>query len=208
MLRRILLIALALFGVLLGAAWMTPDTWYVESEIEVDAPAELIWEWVASPSKYPEWTAWNGVGDPSFQAEHFGGTGGYGAGYRWSSSSSAGELQVTDSEPHWRVTLTGRLEDKYPVQGTIELTPMESGLIEVRWSEQGELGWDPVMRLFAPLIEKHMRLDFEAGLHTLKRLAEAEAVTRPPPAPDPHEDAPVGTLAPLDEEQRHGRPPE
>jgi hypothetical protein len=191
--RRIALISIALFGVLLGAAWMSPDTWYVERDIEVAAPAEVIWEWVASPSKYPEWTAWNGEQDPTFRYEAFGGEGGYASGYRWTSEESVGELRVSDSEPHWRVTLTGTLEKRFPVKGTIELTPLEGGLVEVRWAEQGELGWDPLLRLFRPMLEKHMRLDFDEGLGRLKVLAEAAAAARPP---EPHADAPVGTLAP------------
>ncbi|MCO4771395.1 MAG: SRPBCC family protein [Deltaproteobacteria bacterium] len=194
MYRRIALITLALFGILLGAAWMTPDTWYVEREVVVDAPAELIWEWVASPSRYPEWTAWNGEDDPSFSSEHFGGTGGYLSGYRWTSSESVGELLVTDSEPHWRVTLEGTLEKRFPVKGFIELNSLDEGGVEVRWSEAGELGWDPLMRLFRPLIEKHMKADFDQGLGRLKSLAEAEAAKRRDA--QPHSDAPVGTFEP------------
>jgi len=194
--RRISLISLALFGIILGAAWMSPDTWYVEREVEIDAPAELIWEWVSAPSRYPEWTAWNGEDDPSFRAEHFGGEGGYGSGYRWTSNDSVGELRVADSEPFWRVTLSGTLENRFDVDGFIELTPLDGGLVEVRWSEKGELGWDPLMRLFRPMLEKHMLADFDEGLGRLKSLAEFEASKR---APELHSDAPVGTLAPSGE---------
>ena len=194
MYRRIALISLALFGILLGAAWMTPDTWYVERETQIAATPELIWSWVAAPSKYTEWTAWNGEDDPSFSSEHFGGTDGSMSGYRWTSRDSVGELLVADSEPFWRVTLKGTAERRFPVTGFIELTPLEDGMVEVRWAEQGELGWDPLMRLFRPLIEKHIKTDFDEGLTRLKGLAEA--AHRAQATPEPHPNAPVGTLAP------------
>lgn len=195
MVRRIALISLALFGVILGAAWMTPDRWRVEWSIEVQAPPELIWQWVSAPSRWPEWTPWNRDNDPGFAYEHFGGTDGYGSGYRWSSPGTSGELRIIDSEPMWRLRLAGELEDRFPVTGTIELVPLDDGRVRVVWSEEGELGWDPLLRLFRPMLEKHLRLDFAAGLNRLKELAEAE-VKRDPPTPDPHFRIPTVRLLP------------
>ncbi len=195
MLRRVAIISLALFGLILGAAWMTPDRWRVEWSTEIQAPSEVIWGWVSAPSRWPEWTPWNAQRDPGFTHEHFGGTDGYGSGYRWSSPRTSGELRIIDSEPMWRLRLAGELEDRFPVTGTIELVPLDDGRVRVLWSEEGELGWDPLMRLFRPMLEKHLRLDFEAGLDTLRELAEAEARRSPPPQ-DPHADAPIGTLLP------------
>lgn len=185
--RRIALISLAIFGILLGGAWMTPDTWYVERFIDIEAPPELIWEYVATPGRWVEWTAWNPEADADYKVETFGGTQGFASGYRWTSARSVGELRIIDSDPPQRIELEGLLEKRFPVQGSIELSEGPSGT-HVLWIEQGELGWDPLMRLFRPLIERHTGWDFDTGLETLKELAEAEARERVP-----HPDAPTGT---------------
>ena len=172
---------------------MTPDRWRVDAAQEISAPPEVIWQWVSAPSRWPEWTPWNRERHADFTHEHFGGTDGYGSGYRWSSAKTSGELRVVDSEPFWRVQLAGELEERFDVTGTIELVPLEDGVVRVVWSEEGALGWDPALRLMRPMLEKHMRADFAFGLATLKGLSEAHAAEHPP-APEPHSDAPTGTL--------------
>ena len=166
MIRRIAIISLALFGLILGAAWMTPDRWRAESTREIEAPPEVIWIWASEPGRWSEWM-----------------------------TSPSGELRVVDSEPLRRVHLAGELEGRFPVTGTVELAPLEHGLVRVVWREEGKLGWDPLLRLLRPMVEKEMRLELAAGLDKLKELAEAEARDNPP-TPDPHFQVPIVRLLP------------
>jgi hypothetical protein len=156
MVRRIAIISLALFGLILGAAWMTPDRWRVEWSTDIEAPAEVIWIWLSAESQWPEWM-----------------------------SSPSDELRIVDSEPLRRVRLAGELEGRFSVTGAIELALLDNGRVRVHWREEGKLGWDPLFRLLRPMLEKDRREELTAGLDALQELAEAEAKRRPP-TPDPH----------------------
>ncbi len=156
MIRRIAIISLALFGLILGAAWMTPDRWRVEWSADVEAPPEVIWSWLSAESRWPEWM-----------------------------SSPSDELHVVDNEPLQRVRLAGELDGRFSVTAAIDLAPLDDGRVRVLWREEGTLGWDPLLRLLRPMLEKERRQKLTAGLGTLQELAEAEAKRRPP-TPDPH----------------------
>lgn len=161
MVRRVLLISLALFGVLLGAAFMTPDRWHVDVSVDIDAPPEVVWSWLADAERCAAWLPWNRPGGSDFS-----------------------DLQVAVTESGERVLLSGTLAERFPASGFLFIG-VEDGRVRVVWAIGGELGWDPALRLFRPLIEDEIRAELALGLAALKEKAES----------DPHKHAPVGTMA-------------
>jgi hypothetical protein len=55
--------------------------------------------------------------------------------------------------------------------GTIELVA-EGSAQKVVWTDQGDLGMNPVFRWFGLFIEKIIAPDFERGLANIKKLVE------------------------------------
>jgi len=197
--RRITLISLAIFGILLGAAWMTPDTWVVDEARVMDASPDIVWPFVSDAATFSEWTVWTPEHREGLDSEDFETTGGL-RGYRWSSARSMGEITTRAVESGRVVALAGSAEGRFPIDGSIVVEEQEDGGVVVRWTHEGELGWDPLMRLLRPVVQGRMAEDVSASLGRLGELAE-EAQR----AATPHPDAPIGTLAPSPEE---GRPME
>mgnify|MGYP000229642567 FL=1 len=166
MVRRVLLISLALFGVLLGAAFMTPDRWHVDVSVDIDASPEVVWSWVAQEERCAAWMPWNRPGQSEFTG-----------------------LTLDVQEPGAKVVMTGTLAERFHSVGFLA-TGLEGDRVRVVWALGGELGWDPALRLFRPIIEDEIRDELALGLEELKQKAESSGKN------DPHGDAPVGTLAP------------
>lgn len=193
MYRRITLISLAIFGILLGAAWMTPDTWMVDEARVVEADPAIVWPLVADARRFGEWTVWTPEHGEDLESASFEDPAGL-RGHRWASPRSMGEITVRPVDEPRVVSVTGSVERRFPIDGSIVVDPQEDGGVVVRWAHEGELGWDPLMRLLRPVVQGRMAEDVRASLTGLAEVAEAaqrESV--------PHPDAPIGTLAPSPE---------
>ena len=100
---------------------------------------------------------------------------GAGATYTWNGKSSGhGTLKITRAEPDKGVGYELDFENgKYVSTGAISLVD-SGGLVTVTWSNEGNLGWNPVSRYFGLLMDRMMGPDFEEGLRNLKRGLEAK----------------------------------
>jgi hypothetical protein len=98
-----------------------------------------------------------------------------GAVLTWTSQKvGAGTLTLTKSDPRTGVAydLSFQGFDR-PSHGSIELAA-QGASTTVTWRDGGELGANPIPRLFRGMIERMLALDFDAGLVRIKQLAEAK----------------------------------
>jgi hypothetical protein len=56
--------------------------------------------------------------------------------------------------------------------GVVTIAPAGSG-VRVSWTNEGEMGANPINRWFGLLMDRMVGKDFDAGLVNLKKLAEA-----------------------------------
>jgi hypothetical protein len=183
-----ILFAIVAVVVLLGAAlvagFLMPGTWHAQASTTVGAPASTIHARLADVRTWPEWFPWSTAKDPSIRYTFSGPPSGVGAVLEWDSQRVGhGTLTITRSDP-----ATGIAYDlvfagsRQPSRGEITLAPAGAST-SVTWSDGGELGTNPIARLFRAPIEGMLAKEFSAALARLKALAEAPQNAAPAQGP-------------------------
>ncbi len=140
--------------------------------MEIAAASSKVYPLLAAPAAWKDWSVWNRR-DPAMKIEYGGPPAGPGARWRWQSASEGnGEMEFTAAVPDQRVEYRLTFAD-FGMQstGALTLTPAANG-VRVTWSNEGDMGANPVNRWFALFMDRLVGPDFEAGLARLKALAE------------------------------------
>ena len=173
---KVLKWVLAILGVLvvvfLAGAMLIDPKFKVERSATIDAPAAKIYPLIAEPRSWPKWTVWN-KRDPYMKLTFAGPESGKGAKWAWESKSEGnGNMEFIAAEPGKSITYALAFPDMGMTSGgQLILTPEGNGT-RVRWTNEGDLGSNPMSRWFAPFLDKMIGPDYEAGLAGLKALAE------------------------------------
>lgn len=171
-LRRILIGVVALVLLLAAVSLALPSRFRVERSVAIAAPAEKVYALIAAPAEWKRWSAWN-QRDPRMQIEYGGPPAGTGARWSWRSESEGnGAMEFTEAVPGQRVVYRLTFPDiGMQSKGELRIEPQGSA-VQVRWSNEGDMGASPVNRWFGLFMDRLVGPDFEAGLANLKRLAE------------------------------------
>lgn len=177
LLAIVALIVLLVVGVLIAAA-RQPREFHVERSITTSAPADRVFAVFSDLARWREWSPYD-KHDPDMKTELSAPSHGEGATYAWNGNKKVGEgrLTVARVEPGRAVALD--LEFTRPFKCRNHVTwrvEDESGQRRVTWSMDGRND-DLMPRIFSLLIDMDTMCgkDFEAGLATLKAIAEQDA---------------------------------
>jgi len=162
-----------LVAVLLGIGMVLPSQFRVERTATINAPADKIYALLADPREWKRWTVWN-QRDPAMKVTYGGPPSGAGAKWSWQSKSEGnGEMEFTEAVPGQRMGYKLSFPDMgMTSRGAVTLTPGAGG-VKVSWSNEGDMGANPVNRWFGLFMDRLVGPDFQAGLANLKRLAES-----------------------------------
>ncbi len=157
--------------VLLGGLLISPKFSVVRSAT-IAAPPAAVYELVADPRRWKEWSVWNRR-DPQMAMTYSGAASGAGAVWAWKSASEGdGRMTFTEAEPGRRIAYELFFPDFGTTStGALVLSPEGAGT-KISWSIDGDLGSNPVSRWFALAMDKLVGKDFEDGLANLKAVAE------------------------------------
>lgn len=155
------------------AGFALPSAFKVERSVQIEAPAAEVYALLAAPREWKRWSAWN-ARDPAMQIEYTGPESGAGARWAWKSATEGnGEMEFTAAQPGERVDYVLRFpEFGMESTGVLRIEPSGSG-VRVSWSNEGDMGGNPINRWFGLFMDRLVGPDFEAGLANLKRIAEA-----------------------------------
>ena len=93
--------AVALALVVVGL--FIPSTFRVERSVEINAPADRIYDYVVEPRKWKEWSVWTRR-DPNMHIVYSGPPFGMGARWSWESKQEgSGNMEFRHVEPDHRV---------------------------------------------------------------------------------------------------------
>ena len=166
-------IALLIAGVLIFAA-TKPDVFRVERSTVIQAPAEKVFVLINDFRKWEAWSPWEKK-DPSMKRTFGASTVGKGASYAWEGNKDVGQgsMEIFEAIAPTRIRL--KLDFVQPFEAhnvvTFTLTP-RGNATEISWAMEGPVPY------FAKIIHVFMNMDamvgkdFEAGLASLKTLAE------------------------------------
>jgi uncharacterized protein YndB with AHSA1/START domain len=162
--------AIALVIVLGG--FLVPSTFKVERSVQIDAPADRIYDDVVEPRKWKDWSVWT-TRDPQMHIVYAGPPFGMGARWSWESKQEgSGSMEFTHVEPNQRVDYALTLPAfNMRSTGSITLEPAAGGT-RVTWTTAGDVGGNPLKHYLAAAMEHMVGPDFEQGLANLKTVAE------------------------------------
>jgi uncharacterized protein YndB with AHSA1/START domain len=161
-----IVVLLAAIGLLL------PAQFKVERSAEINAPAQKVYAMIADPREWKKWSIWN-QRDPAMKVDYAGPQSGKGAKWSWQSKSEgSGAMEFTEAIENAGITYKLSFpEFGMESKGQLALSPTAKG-VRVTWTNEGEMGMNPMNRWFGVFMDRMVGPDFEAGLANLKRLAE------------------------------------
>jgi hypothetical protein len=173
MLKKLLLSLVILVAALAAVGMLLPRSITVTRSVTVNAPPETIYPLVATPRSWPSWSPWN-KRDPNMAITYSGPAQGVGAKWDWISKSEGdGSMVFTEATAPttatFELTIVGMGP---PSKGTFTLAPSGSATT-VEWTMTSDMGAGPVGRWFGLYFPSMLRKDFDDGLASLKRVAEA-----------------------------------
>jgi uncharacterized protein YndB with AHSA1/START domain len=165
--------ALALLAVAIG--YFLPSAFEVKRSIDVKAPPAKVYDLVADPRRWAQWSAWNRR-DPKMDLHFSGPPFGQGAKWSWKSATEgSGSMEFVRVEPNVSIEYTLAFSD-YGMKsgGTWRFEPVAGGT-HVTWTNAGDLGRNPLKHFLAVMMDRMVGPDFDEGLRNLKAVAESPA---------------------------------
>lgn len=168
-----ILTALSAFLVLvLGVGLALPGTWSAERDVVVAAPPDSVFRWLDAPELWQRWNPW-----PDVAVTATGPPRGEGASMIWDDPyAGAGRFTIVESRAPSRLVYRVEVEGSIRPRGVLDLRAVTGGT-EVRWSEEGDFGWNPLMGYAALTMHRVQGPELERGLGRLKSALESA----PPP---------------------------
>lgn len=169
---RIALVLVAVVGLLLAVGMLLPSGFKVQRSVEMAATPDRIYPLIADPREWKRWSVWNRR-DPSMTMQYSGPPSGSGARWAWKSASEgSGEMEFTAALPNERVDYALSFPDMgMRSSGQLRLEPAGAGT-RVTWTNEGDMGANPVNRYFGLFMDRLVGPDFEGGLKNLKTIVE------------------------------------
>lgn len=174
-LKKILLVIVVLVALFLVVGLFLPSHYRVERNVTMRARPGAVYAQISSFKNWLQWTAWNQTKYPDMQVKFEGPESGVGANYSWEGKSSGqGSIKFARAEPDKGVWFDLDFEQgKYKSQGAIPMAP-SGDTVKVTWSNEGDLGSNPINRYFGLLMDQLMGPDFAEGLNNLKQRVEGK----------------------------------
>jgi len=173
MLKRILVIIVAVLIVLAIVGLMLPRRASVARSTTIARPASLVYATVNSFQLFPKWSPWQNL-DPNMHQTTEGPREGVGAKLVWSGNDKvgSGSQVITASTPDQSVASDVDLGKMGVAKSALALVP-DGPATQVTWTLEVDLGTNPVSRYFGLMMDRMIGKDYESGLRQLKALVES-----------------------------------
>lgn len=178
---RLVAYLVVLLVVLIGVAFVLPSRMHAERSVTIDRPASQLYLLLSSLRRFNEWSPWH-ARDPQATYTYSGPAQGVGAKLAWSSTHAdvgSGSQTIVALTPGQSIDIELDFGEHGKSTARYTLAPQSVGT-KVTWSLDGDLPLALDGRFFMNVAGRYMGLfmdrlvgpDFEAGLRSLKTLAE------------------------------------
>lgn len=171
---KIIIWIVAILAILVVVSYLLPGKYHVERSIVITADKELIYDQFCDFNNWENWTPWGVKMDSTVTYEIIGSPCEEGAIQSWTGNViGEGQLLITSTVPDERMEYELSFEGgKYKSDGAFIIEPEEEAYI-LTWTDEGELGYNPIARYMGLMMESMIGPDFEKGLKNLKVYVES-----------------------------------
>lgn len=174
----LILILLVLVGIL---SFLAPTKMESERSITVNAPPEVVWQYICSLEKQNAWGPWREK-DPDMKVTYTGEDCAVGSHSKWTSDVKdvgSGDQEITAIAPMRSVESSIQFHEPFESEAKA-WTRMENdpaGGIKVTWGFNSNMPRPMNAMLLFMNVENSMNEMFDQGLHNLKTVAEKASAT-------------------------------
>ncbi len=162
-----LLLGLFLFGLFL------PSEYKIERKIEIEGSLHTISNYITDLTKWEEWSYMSSKKDSTMKFVYKDSQFGKNSIANWKSEyMGEGILKIYDVQGNHKIhyeIIIG--ENDHRINGTFTLDSLD-GKVRLGWIDYGELGINPIARIFGMFMEKFIGKDQEESLQHLKKIIE------------------------------------
>lgn len=167
------LIVVVVAGILIYAA-TKPDSFSVQRSATIKAPPDKIFALIADLRGWSAWSPYEKK-DPDMKRTFSGSASGKGAVYEWTGNKDVGQgrMEIIDAAAPSKITIKLDFLKPFEAHNTAEFTMVPAGdNTTVTWAMYGPSPY--VAKIMGTLfdLDKMIGNDFEAGLASLKSVAE------------------------------------
>ena len=167
------LIVVVVAGILIYAA-TKPDSFSVQRSANIKAPPDKIFALIADLRGWSAWSPYEKK-DPDMKRTFSGTASGKGAVYEWTGNKDVGQgrMEIVDAAAPSKITIKLDFLKPFEAHNTAEFTMVPTGdNTTVTWAMYGPSPY--VAKIMGTLfdLDKMIGNDFEAGLASLKSVAE------------------------------------
>lgn len=174
MLKKIALAVVVIVAGFLLYASTRPDTFRIERSATIQAPPEKVFAHINDFKNWGGWSPWEKK-DPAMKRTLGATTSGPGAHYAWDGNQDVGQgsMTIVESVPPSKIAINLNFMKPFESHNMVEFTLTKAGDgTRVTWVMHGPVPFvSKVLHIFFD-IDKMVGGDFEAGLASLKGLAE------------------------------------
>lgn len=151
------------------AAFLLPRQFKIERSRVIKAKPEAVLAQIADLKAWKNWGAWQ-ERDPNMKLSYSTPSTGVGAWSSWiSEKEGSGKMTITSQTPEKVVYNLEFPDFNMTSIGIMQLKP-EAGGTRVVWSDEGDLGMNPMNRWFGLFMDKLVGPDFERGLANIEKI--------------------------------------
>lgn len=172
MLKRILVILVAIVALLAVVGVLLPRNIRVQRSVDVARPASLVYATINSFQLFPQWSPWQDL-DPNMHQTTEGPREGVGAKLVWSGNDKVGSgTQVITATTADRSVASDIDFGKMGVAKSNMVLASGGASTRVTWTLDMDMGANPVGHYFGLMMDGMIGKDFARGLGRLKTLVE------------------------------------
>ena len=174
MLKITAIVIAALIAAVLLFAATRPDTFQVQRAATIQAPPEKIFPLINDFNRWNAWSPWEKK-DPGMKRRFGTVTAGKGAVYAWDGNKDVGQgsMEITESAAPSRLAIRLSFVKPFEAHNNVEFSLAPRGAAtQVTWTMHGPVPYiSKIIHMFVD-IDRMVGGDFEAGLASLKAIAE------------------------------------
>lgn len=177
MLVTIVIVLVAVVAAILIYAATRPASFRVQRGATINAGPQTLFPLMNDFHNWPSWSPWEKL-DPAMKKSLSGAPSGKGSIYEWEGNSKAGKgrMEIADSVEPRKVNIKLDFEKPFKSSNVTEFTLVPEGSgTNVTWTMDGPSPF--MMRVMGVFMnmDKMVGKDFEAGLASMKAIAEKRA---------------------------------